>query len=146
MDAHYLVIVASSSDTSVTQGSNASDFTVNLALPLVLQGRFEACVRSINYPKGHAGLSVFVLAPGLVELSDVGSSAVPLILRLPPTKSDDDPTIYYEQRSTVVPWFSVRENTILNRLRIQVIQSDDTPIPHGGGKHSTIELVFRRVV
>jgi hypothetical protein len=139
-DDQVLTVVCGSGDASVISGK-PSDFTVRLAIPITLTGRWEAICKSVSFPKPKGNNSVFVYLDSL-EDSSIGSQAAPLLMRTRPIRSDDESVVFIEETSTVLAWKQVRD-TVLQTLHFRIEESDGTPVPNKA--YSIVELALRKV-
>jgi hypothetical protein len=159
-DAQQISVLISSGDINAQPQSNASDFTVPLARPLILHGKWEVRCESCNFanpnhpdpaPALPTSNSIFVRAPGLATPSIVGSSMVPLLYKTPPMIATDTTSRYiFSQDQAPIPINRRVEPQVVNMIHIVVTQSNGVPIPlvdagTGLTNYTSVSLVFRQL-
>ena len=143
-DYHMQTIIVGSHSPLSTPDSTAANFTQRLTDGIVLDGKWEACIRSITYPDGPVGKTVLIYCNEL-SASSVSGDPKRLFARLPPTPPAPSALLYYAQTSTLLPWVAFPENVVLNQLSFQLADSDGVLLPVVGSDRTIIELAIRQV-
>ena len=153
-------VIVGSGDQNAYPSSTVSDFTVELADALLLQGQWQCRCDSVSFPNPNyksvtpTSNSVIVTMPAVLDGSIIGSTKLPLLFRTGPMLETNTTQryVYVQDQSPLPIWRDVQPS-ILNVLRITVtlvnglaLPETDTSAPIGSKQNfTTVSLVFRKI-
>ena len=158
-------VICGSGDINAFPSSTMSDFSVELADALMLDGQWQCRLNSVTMPNVNynAGASVtsnsiIVTLPGILDGSiicrHIGSTKLPLLYRTGPMLETNTAQryVYLQDQSPLPIWRDVQPS-ILNTLRVTCLQINgvalpktDPTAPIGNRQNfTTVSLVFRKI-
>ena len=153
-------VIVGSGDQNAYPSSTVSDFTVELADALLLQGKWQCRLDSVSFPNPnyksttHTSNSVIVTLPAVLDGSIIGSTKLPLLFRTGPMLETNTTQryVYVQDQSPLPIWRDVQPS-ILNVLRITCTlvnglalpETDPTAAVGNKQNYTTVSLVFRQI-
>ena len=154
-------VIVGSGDTNAYPSSTVSDFTVELADALLLDGKWQVRCDSLSFPNPNyknsttpTSNSVIVTMPGVLDGSIIGSTKLPLLFRTGPMLETNTTQRYvFAQDMSPLPIWRDVQPSILNVLRITctlvnglALPETDPTAPVGNRQnYTTVSLVFRKI-
>ena len=153
-------VIVGSGDQNAYPSSTVSDFTVELADALLLEGKWQCRCDSVSFPNPNyksvtpTSNSVIVTMPAVLDGSIIGSTKLPLLFRTGPMLETNTTQRYvYSQDMSPLPIWRDVQPSILNVLRITctlvnglALPETDPSAPVGNKQnYSTVSLVFRKI-
>ena len=153
-------VIVGSGDINAYPSSTVSDFTVELADALLLQGRWQCRCDSVSFSNPNyksvtpTSNSVIVTLPGVLDGSIIGSTKLPLLFRTGPMLETNtiQRYVYVQDQSPLPIWRDVQPS-ILNVLRVTCTLVNGLPLPEtdptapvgNRQNYTTVSLVFRKI-
>ena len=154
-------VICGSGDVNAFPSSTVSDFSVELADALMLDGQWQCRLDSITMPNpnynagaGVTSNSIIVTLPGVLDGSIIGSTKIPLLFRTGPMLETNTAQryVHVQDQSPLPIWRDVQPS-IVNTLRVTCTQINGVALPETdptapiGSRQNftTVSLVFRKI-
>ena len=153
-------VIVGSGDQNAYPSSTVSDFTVELADALLLEGKWQCRCDSVSFPNPNykygtpTSNSVIVTMPAVLDGSIIGSTKLPLLFRTGPMLETNTTRRYvFAQDASPLPIWRDVQPSILNVLRITCTlvnglalpETDPTAAVGNKQNYTTVSLVFRKI-